>query len=536
MKRTPCERTRFRTACRLASRTGAFLGAAILTALLGGCLLSPNQPPVAIINAGPTTGEAPFAIHVDGSLSRDTDGIVTTYRWAFGDGVERTGITVDHVYHVPGTYAVKLTVLDNDGATAIQALTITVAPPNTPPVAEFTVSPTQGSFGEAMVFDASASSDADGAIASYRWSFGDGAQTTGNPVQHTYEAPGTYTVSLTVTDEDGSSTIVSRNVNVTYEGVRTDDGNQVPVARFTASSVTGAIGEEIVFDASASFDTDGSVVAYAWDLDGGATRTGRVITHQYSTAGSYQVTLAVVDDGGATDTASLTVTIGASDSFPSDGAHVRTYSWRYAGSTRTLSIEIPEALYDFAVSQPRNQWPYRDYDEYVLDPRDDALMIQIAGALSLGDYYSTVENALAFVQKIVIYTSDAGFFEYPRYPVESLVDEAGDCEDSAILYASLIRTLGAGARLAAVDTNGDGNTDHMVVLVPVDQAYCDTFPNGSRSFWEYDGEIFALAETASEGGYLSLGVDPWHLESRDIQKTWDVSGFDHAPKIRRYLP
>ena len=515
---------------------GAFLGAAILTALLGGCLLFPNQPPVAIINAGPTTGEAPFAIHVDGSLSRDTDGIVTTYRWSFGDGVERTGITVDHVYHIPGSYAVELTILDNDGATAIQTMNVTVVAPNTPPVAGFAVSPAQGSFGEAMVFDASTSSDADGAIASFQWSFGDGAETTGNPVQHTYELPGTYTVSLTVTDEDGASTIVSRNVDVAREGIEPDDGNQAPVARFSASSVSAAIGEEIVFDASASFDADGSVVTYAWDLDDGATGAGRVIAHRYTAAGSYRVTLAIVDDGGATDTASFTVTIGASDPLPSDGAYVRTYSWRYGGSTRTLSIEIPEALYDFAVSQPRNQWPYRDYDEYVFDPRDDALMIAIAGELSLADYYQTVENALAFVQKIVIYTSDAGFFEYPRYPVESLVDEAGDCEDSAILYASIIRTLGVGARLAAVDTDGDGNTDHMVVLVPVDQTYCDGFLSGSRSFWEYDGEIFAFAETATEGGYLSLGVDPWNLEPRDIQKTWDVSGFDHAPLIKRYLP
>jgi hypothetical protein len=244
--------------------------------------------------------------------------------------------------------------------------------------------------------------------------------------------------------------------------------------------------------------------------------------------------LAVVDDAGATDTASFTLSVGGSDPLPSDGVYTRAYTWTYAGSTRTLRLEIPEALYAFAVSQPRNEWPYRDYDEYVLDPRDDALMIDIAAELSLGDYYKTVENALAFVQKIVIYTSDPGFFEYPRYPVESLVDEAGDCEDSAILYASIIRTLGVGARLAAVDTDGDGNTDHMMVLVPVDAAYCASFDCGSRSFWEYGGELFALAETATDGGTLALGIDPWNLESRDIQKTWDVSGFDHAPQIQRY--
>ena len=510
------------------------LGAANLVALLGGCLLFPNQPPVAIINAGPTTGEAPFTVHFDGSLSADTDGIVTTYRWSFGDGVETNGVSANHVYHLPGSYAVRLTILDNDGASAVQTLDVTVAAPNAEPNAVFSASPSQGLPGEPIAFDASDSGDTDGIITSYQWSFGDGTTGTGIVVDHSFEQAGTYTVSLTVSDDDGATSTVARAVIVAQEGGSAADGNVVPVARFSTSTPIASIGDEVVFDASASFDSDGSLVSYAWDLGDGATGTGHVIAHRYTAAGTYRVTLAVVDDAGATDTASFSVNIGASDPPPSDGVYTRTYTWTYASSTRTLRLEIPEALYEFAVSQPRNQWPYRDYDEYVFDPRDDALMIELAAELSLGDYYRTVENALAFVQRIVIYTSDAGFFEYPRYPVESLVDEAGDCEDSAILYASIIRTLGVGARLAAVDTDGDGNTDHMMVLVPVDAAYCESFDCGSRSFWEYGGELFALAETATEGGTLALGIDPWGLESRDIQKTWDVSGFDHTPQIQRY--
>jgi hypothetical protein len=162
-------------------------------------------------------------------------------------------------------------------------------------------------------------------------------------------------------------------------------------------------------------------------------------------------------------------------------------------------------------------------------------MNHLADALTLDDYYATVENALAFVQKCIVYQSDPGVFEYPRYPIETLVDEAGDCEDTAILYTSIVRTLGQGAMLAAVDTDGNGNTDHMVAFVPVDEAYCDSFPPGSRSFWEYDGKLYAFAETAVEGGYLPLGVDPWHLDPRDIGKTWDVARVDPSPKMIKHV-
>ena len=141
-------------------------------------------------------------------------------------------------------------------------------------------------------------------------------------------------------------------------------------------------------------------------------------------------------------------------------------------------------------------------------------MEQLASDLALSEYHATAENALAFVQSAIAYQADTTPFEYPRYPAETLVDGDGDCEDTAILYASLIRTLGRGALLVSVDTDGDGNADHMVVFVPVDLEYCNSFPCGSRSFWQVDGELYAFAETAMSGGTLPLGVDPWDLSFR----------------------
>ncbi|MFC2100070.1 hypothetical protein ACFLSF_04495, partial [Candidatus Bipolaricaulota bacterium] len=200
------------------------------------------------------------------------------------------------------------------------------------------------------------------------------------------------------------------------------------------------------------------------------------------------------------------------------------------GLTRHLEMEIPTDLLAHYRSQPRDSWPFRDYDEYVLDPLDDVLMAAIAAGLDLADYYATVENALFFVQQCIGYQLDPGPFEYPRYPIETLVDRAGDCEDTAILYASLIRTLGHGALLVAVDTAGTGTPNHMAVLVPVDAAYVDSFPAGTRSFWEIGGSLYAFAETAVEGGSLALGIDPWGLDSGDLTQTWDVARADMEPK------
>ncbi len=92
-------------------------------------------------------------------------------------------------------------------------------------------------------FDGSGSSDADGTIAGYAWNFGDGtAHGTGATPSHTYAAAGTYTVTLTVTDDDGATGTVSHDVTVAAE-----PPNQAPTAAFTSSATFLVAG----FDGSA---------------------------------------------------------------------------------------------------------------------------------------------------------------------------------------------------------------------------------------------------------------------------------------------
>jgi PKD repeat protein len=86
--------------------------------------------------------------------------------------------------------------------------------PNSPPIARITASPSSGTAPLAVVFDAGSSSDADGVITAYSWSFGDGASAQGEAVTHTYGSPGYYVVTLRVTDDVGASDTATRAISV----------------------------------------------------------------------------------------------------------------------------------------------------------------------------------------------------------------------------------------------------------------------------------------------------------------------------------
>jgi PKD repeat protein len=225
--------------------------------------------------------------------------------------------------------------------------------PNRPPVAEFAV---EKALLEISV-DGSASSDPDGPLASYEWTFGDGGTATGASASHTYTNPGTYQVSLTVKDPEGLSNTKTQSVTVV--------ANVAPVAAFEAT-VTG---HSAAFDASGSTDADGDVVSYAWDFGDGESGTGKTATHDYGAAGTFSVKLTVTDDRGATHqltktvetvdipnqapTAAFTtsvneleVTFDASDSEDPDGS-IASYAWDFgdgeSGTGKTVTHEYAEA-------------------------------------------------------------------------------------------------------------------------------------------------------------------------------------------------
>ncbi len=302
-----------------------------------------NQPPVAAVTSSCTDLTCSF----DASTSSDPDGSIVSYAWDFGDGTSGTGVTASHSYAAAGTYGVSVTVTDDQGATNTATTSVTVtAPVNQPPTASFTSNCTDLSCS----FDANGSSDSDGNIVSYAWDFGDGSNASGVTTNHSYATAGSYTVSLTVTDDQGATNTSTANVSVT------PPANQAPTASFVPSCTDLACS----FDASASSDPDGSIASYAWDFGDGTTGSGFNPSHTYAVAGTYNVQLTVTDDQGATASTSGSVTVSAapnqaptasftssctdlacsfdaSASSDADGS-IASYAWNYGDGTTGTGI------------------------------------------------------------------------------------------------------------------------------------------------------------------------------------------------------
>jgi PKD repeat protein len=170
-----------------------------------------NRPPVAAAGPDQRT-QTLITLSFSGAGSSDPDGTIVGYAWTFGDGTAASGVAAAHAYSHPGTYTVTLTVTDSGGLTARDTATVTAI--NRPPVAN--AGPDRALLaGQSTTFDASGSSDPDGKIVSYAWSFGDGASVSGITVNHAYTLPGTYTATLTVTDDAVATASDAAQVTVT---------------------------------------------------------------------------------------------------------------------------------------------------------------------------------------------------------------------------------------------------------------------------------------------------------------------------------
>ncbi|NNE34211.1 MAG: PKD domain-containing protein, partial [Rhodothermales bacterium] len=271
-----------------------------------------NRPPVASFTATPASSSDPFQMSFDGSASADVDGTVRNYLWNFGDGSTASGPSVSHTYSTAGNYTASLSVTDDDGAvgaaTALLNITEPAPPENVAPSASFTAAPAADGNGLKIDLNASSSSDPDGSISSYSWTFGDGTSGNGRTVSHTYASGGTYNVRLTVRDNESATGTSSASITVTDPA---EPVNQQPVASFTAAPTGAAEGMEYEFDASNSVDTDGTIGSYSWTFGDGQTATGATVKHTFASAGSYTVRLTVIDNQSATGTASATINVTA---------------------------------------------------------------------------------------------------------------------------------------------------------------------------------------------------------------------------------
>ncbi|MDN3637680.1 S8 family serine peptidase [Simiduia curdlanivorans] len=178
-------------------------------------------------------------------------------------------------------------------------------PSNQLPNAEFRITTSNFTVPATVAFNAQASSDSDGSIVNYAWTFGDGGSTTGAVVSHQYLETGSFTVELEVTDDDGGTDRYSLQVEIVA------NSPAVPVMLVTAPHFV--VPATVHFDASDSTDADGSIASYHWNFDDGSIGQGPVVSHIFDTAGVYDVVLTLTDNRGALSTASRTLTVVTRD-------------------------------------------------------------------------------------------------------------------------------------------------------------------------------------------------------------------------------
>lgn len=261
-----------------------------------------NHPPVADAG-GPYTGNEGSVITFNGSTSYDPDGIITVYSWNFGDSTPAVAgnATQTHEYGDNGTYAVTLTVTDNNGAVSTAATTAAIA--NVAPIVNAGPDMEDVPIGSIINFNGSFTDPGWLDTHTIAWDFGDGTPTVTGTLtpSHAYTSGGDYTVTLTVIDDDGGIGTDTATINV-----------NVPPVSNPGGPYTGNEGSPITFNGSASYDPDGIIVSFEWDLDNDSEyddASGSIALFTWYDDYSGIVRLRVTDDTGEATIAETTVTV-----------------------------------------------------------------------------------------------------------------------------------------------------------------------------------------------------------------------------------
>ena len=223
---------------------------------------APPGAPTARLSVSPTTGTAPVQVTADASASTDPQGQTLRYAFDFGDGgapVVQDSATAQHTYSTAGQYTVQVTVTDTAGLSDVTTQALTVDADSAAPVARLSVTPASATAPVEVTADASASTDPHGQTLSYAFDFGDGSATVVQDTptaKHTYSEPGSFPVTVTLTNGASLSDTASQTVQVKASP-------KAPTAKLSVSPSTGTAPVQVSADASGSTDPQGQTLSYA---------------------------------------------------------------------------------------------------------------------------------------------------------------------------------------------------------------------------------------------------------------------------------
>jgi PKD repeat protein len=297
-------------------------------------------PPVPDFKAEPTQGTAPLTVQFT-DLSSNNPFI---WAWNFGDGTSAAGPDQKnpvHTYQSPGIYNVILLATNSGGsAQAMKKSYIIVV---STPVANFTAEPVEGTAPLLVHF----TDNSDGHPTKWLWKFGDGGYSSDENPYFLYQAPGTYTVTLTVYNNAGSDTVTRQNlITVT----------SLPVAGFSANRTSGPYPLTVQFTDTST----GGPTSWKWTFgnDGGSAEQNPV--HVFQNPGTYSVQLVVSNAAGnSTELKEGYITVGQ------PLAANFTYSTSNTANTAPLTV----AFTDRSTGDPR-VWSWRFGDGYITDEKN----------------------------------------------------------------------------------------------------------------------------------------------------------------------
>jgi len=243
--------------------------------------------PLVAFSASPTSGVAPLTVE----FTDQSTGLIQGWFWMFGDETSKNDHPDDisrrqqhptHTYTRAGQYSVSLTVSNPDTRrTQKKDLFITVHPMK--PRAIFIANPRNGQAPLTVLFE----NNSQGDIHSFHWDFGDGEISDNMKPIHTYQKPGSYTVSLTVEGPGGTDQSIKYNYITQFA--------PPPVADFYGVPTKGTAPLTVCFKEILNQDIDQST----WDFGDSIIQSISNPCHDYISAGIYTVQLTVQNSGGS---------------------------------------------------------------------------------------------------------------------------------------------------------------------------------------------------------------------------------------------
>ncbi|HUV35274.1 MAG TPA: hypothetical protein VMW22_10065, partial [Candidatus Desulfaltia sp.] len=184
----------------------------------------------------------------------------------------------------------------------------------------------------------------------------------------------------------------------------------------------------------------------------------------------------------------------------------KEYTWTWEGVERTVTVKVPEALYNYYSGKER--FTTTDYRGYVVHPYDDAyvaVLVREFAVIQVEEGLTDEERLklmISFVQDMdyVADPASAGQGDYPKYPVETLVDGGGDCEDTSILMASLLESTGFNVSLLLLP-------NHMAVGLEV---------NATGAHWTLNNVTYYYLETTASGWDIGIVPAGFNYEATEV--------------------